>query len=95
MRKGLILPNSGIDRSNAGEGYFIRFPRDPNATAVRLWQSEKEFIISLKVSGIKQRWGVNLGVIVVDSTVQPLRRGTSGLAIAVAGIRYKTDNFVF
>jgi len=68
-----LIPNSGIDESNAN-GVYVFWPRDPQATAnqVRAYLAGK--------------FGhQNIGVIITDSTVRPLRRGVSGIALAHSG----------
>ena len=69
-----LIANAGIDQSNAGEGNVILLPNNLKEVAWDYWKElKKEF-------GIK-----NLGIIMADSRVQPLRKGTIGIAIATAG----------
>lgn len=78
---GHVSANAGIDLSNAqpeapseGEGpWVLRLPVDPDASAERLR------------AGLAAKHGVRLGVIVSDSFGRPLRVGTVGVAIGVAG----------
>ena len=80
LHDGVMIANGGIDQSNVGcAGKFIRLPRDPGRSAVEL------------VKAIRARYGVRVGVIVTDSVVHALRRGTSGIALGVAGIKAVTD----
>lgn len=73
---GLLIPSAGIDESNAEGGAYVLFPRDPWASARRLRDS------------LRAAWGVNeLGVLITDSHVTPLRKGTTGIALAYAGFR--------
>lgn len=75
-----MIANGGIDQSNVGcEGKFIRLPRNPDKSAVEL------------VKAIRARYGVRVGVIITDSVVHALRRGTSGIALGVAGIKSVID----
>jgi coenzyme F420-0:L-glutamate ligase len=72
IRKGMIAPNAGIDRSNVPAGYVILYPKDP-------FKSARE---------IRQRFlekGINVGVVLADSRLMPTRRGTTGIAIGCAG----------
>jgi dihydrofolate synthase / folylpolyglutamate synthase len=75
ITRDTLIPSSGIDESNSGDGYVL-WPRDPQNTAntVRLHLTQR--------SGHDQ-----IGVIITDSTCRPLRRGVSGIAIAFSGFR--------
>ena len=77
LHDGIMIANAGIDQSNVGggAGRFIRLPRNPDKSAVAL------------VKAIRERFGVRVGVIITDSVVHALRRGTSGIALSVAGIK--------
>jgi coenzyme F420-0:L-glutamate ligase/coenzyme F420-1:gamma-L-glutamate ligase len=69
-----LIANAGIDQSNAGPENFVLLPKEIKKVA---WdyreRLRKEFNID------------KLGVIIADSRVQPLRKGTIGIAIATAG----------
>jgi len=69
-----LIANAGIDQSNAGPNRVILLPENLNQVVWEYWKDlRKEFKIK------------NLGVIIADSRVQPLRKGTIGIAIATAG----------
>lgn len=70
-----LIAMAGVDESN-GEGYYILWPRDAQKTAndIRKHLIEKH---NLK----------NIGVIITDSTCQPLRRGTTGISLAHSGFK--------
>ena len=69
-----LVANAGIDQSNAGENNVILLPERMKSVVKEYWKRLKnEFNID------------TLGVIFADSRVQPLRKGTIGLAVAVAG----------
>ncbi|MFX0145159.1 MAG: coenzyme F420-0:L-glutamate ligase [Candidatus Hodarchaeota archaeon] len=69
-----LIANAGIDQSNAGIGSVVLLPNNLKEVVWNYWKElRKEF-------GIK-----NFGVIIADSRVQPLRKGTIGIAIATAG----------
>ena len=69
-----LIANAGIDQSNAGPNKVILLPENLNQVVWEYWRDlRKEFKIK------------NLGVIIADSRVQPLRKGTIGIAIATAG----------
>jgi coenzyme F420-0:L-glutamate ligase/coenzyme F420-1:gamma-L-glutamate ligase len=69
-----LIANAGIDQSNAGPGSVVLLPKELNKVVWNYWKElRKEFNVK------------NLGVIISDSRVQPLRKGTIGIAIATAG----------
>ena len=69
-----LIANAGIDQSNAGIGNVVLLPKNLKKVVWNYWKElRKEFGIN------------NFGVIIADSRVQPLRKGTIGIAIATAG----------
>ena len=75
-----LIANAGIDQSNAGIGNVVLLPKNLKKIVWNYWRElRKEF-------GIK-----NFGVIIADSRVQPLRKGTIGIAIATAGFEPVED----
>lgn len=79
VRKGMMAPNAGIDKSNVPLGHVILYPKNPFASAERL---RKKFLNS----------GIKLGVIIADSRLMPSRRGTTGIAIACSGFEPVEDD---
>ncbi len=85
QRCGFVQANAGIDQSNIkpGDGgpddLCLLLPINPDASA--------EVIRAL----IKERYGINVGVIVNDSLGRAWRMGTLGLAIGVAGFTALED----
>ncbi|MFX0151813.1 MAG: coenzyme F420-0:L-glutamate ligase [Candidatus Hodarchaeota archaeon] len=74
LRDNVLQANAGVDQSNAGgEDFLIVLPRDPINSVERI---RKEIIT---------KTNKKIGVIISDSKTHPLRRGTSGFALAVAG----------
>ena len=74
-RHGFICASAGVDQSNAkGPNTLILLPLDPDASARRLRE------------GIRERLGVDVAVIVSDSFGRPFRRGTTDVALGVAGV---------
>ena len=76
-RLGFISANAGVDRSNvAPEGIerVLLLPIDPDRSAANIR------------SALRQRFGVDLGVIIADSHGRPHRLGTVGVAIGLAGL---------
>lgn len=74
MKHGTLLPNAGIDASNAPEGCVVPLPSDPDGSALVL---KKE---------VFKRCNVRIGVIIVDSRTHAMRVGCGGVAIGCAGI---------
>ncbi len=74
MKHGTLLPNAGIDESNAPPGCITPLPEDPSRSAALLMYE------------IGKRTGARVGVIVADSRTHPMRVGCSGVAIGCAGI---------
>ncbi len=74
IKDNTLMANAGIDRSNAPAGHVVLLPSNPTKIA---WQIKTE---------LESKTGHELGVIIADSRTQPLRLGTVGLAVAVAGI---------
>jgi len=87
VKNGAFSPNAGIDKSNIMKGYAILHPSEPSRLAemIRDW-------IFIEFSS-------NVGVVITDSRLQPLRIGTVGIAIGASGLpsvlddRGRTDLF--
>lgn len=75
LKNNMLIAAAGIDESNAA-GYYILWPKDPDFSAKKI----REFL--RKKFKLK-----NLGVIITDSKVNPLRRGVVGLAISYYGFK--------
>jgi coenzyme F420-0:L-glutamate ligase/coenzyme F420-1:gamma-L-glutamate ligase len=72
-RHGQICASAGVDRSNAsGPGRAILLPVDPDASAERL---RRELVARADVA-----------IVITDSFGRPFRRGTTGVALGVAGL---------
>lgn len=80
MKGGTLLPNAGVDASNAPPGCVTPLPADPDQSA-----------LSIKAV-IEERAGVRIGVIVADSRTHAMRLGCSGVAIGSAGIPSVIDD---
>ncbi|MEM9011122.1 MAG: coenzyme F420-0:L-glutamate ligase [Pseudomonadota bacterium] len=74
-RLGFISANAGVDESNAEEmGTVITLPRDPDATCRTLRD------------GVRNRFGVKVGVVMTDTFGRPWRLGQVNVAIGLAGL---------
>jgi coenzyme F420-0:L-glutamate ligase/coenzyme F420-1:gamma-L-glutamate ligase len=79
MKNGTLLPNAGIDGSNAPPGTVVKLPRDPDLSAERIRK------------GIEKECGVHVGVIIADSRTHAMRLGCSGVAIGCSGLDAVVD----
>ena len=79
LKDGRLCANAGIDSSNAPPRQVVLMPTKPNRTAREILQA------------LKQHVNARLGVIIADSHIQPLRLGTVGQAVGVAGIEPVVD----
>jgi coenzyme F420-0:L-glutamate ligase / coenzyme F420-1:gamma-L-glutamate ligase len=76
-RLGFVSANAGVDRSNvAPEGIdrVLLLPIDPDRSAAHIR------------SALRDRFGIDLAVIIADSHGRPHRLGTVGVAIGLSGL---------
>lgn len=79
IKDGMIMTNAGIDESNA-DGKLLLLPQDCYAAAEELRRA------------LGAAWGVkDLGVLVTDSMILPLRAGVTAAAVAYAGFKGVKD----
>ncbi|MEU8225989.1 coenzyme F420-0:L-glutamate ligase [Kribbella sp. NPDC048915] len=78
-RHGLVMAAAGTDTSNTAPGTVLLLPLDPDASAR-----------SLRVA-LKERYDVNVGIVVTDTLGRPWRNGQTDLAIGAAGVRVVED----
>jgi coenzyme F420-0:L-glutamate ligase/coenzyme F420-1:gamma-L-glutamate ligase len=78
-RQGLVMAAAGIDMSNVPEGTALRLPTDPDASARALCE------------GLRQRFGVDLGIIITDTIGRAWRIGQTDMAIGAAGVQLTDD----
>ncbi|GHH68440.1 coenzyme F420:L-glutamate ligase [Streptosporangium violaceochromogenes] len=76
---GFVMAAAGVDASNTEPGTVVLLPADPDASA------------SLIRTGIRERLGVSVGVVVSDTFGRPWRTGQTDLAVGVAGVRPVLD----
>ena len=76
---GILAPNAGIDKSNSKGTKVVLYPNEPYKFA-----EELKRMIFLELN-------LHIGIIVVDSRLMPARIGTTGVAIACAGIEPTKD----
>jgi coenzyme F420-0:L-glutamate ligase / coenzyme F420-1:gamma-L-glutamate ligase len=73
-RHGLVMAAAGVDASNTAAGTVLLLPEDPDASAARIR------------TGLRERLGINVGVIVSDTLGRPWRNGLTDAAIGTAGL---------
>ena len=73
MKGGTLLPNAGIDGSNAPTGTVVCLPRNPNKSAETIR------------ARILEKTGRRIIVIIADSRTHAMRLGCCGVAIGCAG----------
>ena len=78
-KQGMIMAAAGLDMSNVPEGIALRLPEDPDRSARAL------------CTGLRERFGIELGVIVTDTVGRPWRVGQTDLAIGAAGLQLTDD----
>jgi len=72
--RGNLLPNAGVDGSNAPDGQVTLLPSDPDKSA------------RIMRKAIADETGAAIAVLIIDSRTHPMRYGCSGVAIGCSGI---------
>jgi len=80
INNGLLAPNGGLDRSNVERNGVVLYPISPNKTAESI--RRKAFIECQSY----------IGVLITDSRLYPMRKGTVGIAIGSSGIHAIIDD---
>jgi coenzyme F420-0:L-glutamate ligase/coenzyme F420-1:gamma-L-glutamate ligase len=78
-RHGFVCANAGVDLSNVDAGRAALLPVDPDRSARRIRD------------GLRARVGVTVGVVVSDTFGRTWRRGSTDVAIGVAGVAAVVD----
>jgi len=78
-KNDVLIANAGIDHKNAPREAACLWSLNPNGAAAKLRRE------------IAQRTGKNVGIILVDSHVNPMRMGTMGFALGIAGFKPVKD----
>lgn len=79
LKNGVLTANAGIDSKNAPAGHVVLWPSNPKKWAESIREE------------IRRKTGKQMAVLIVDSGLAPLRKGTTGLALAVAGFKPVRD----
>jgi coenzyme F420-0:L-glutamate ligase / coenzyme F420-1:gamma-L-glutamate ligase len=81
--RGFVCANAGIDRSNIQQGpsgeTVALLPLDPDRSALSLRER------------IRERTGVDIGVLIIDSHGRAWREGTVGVTIGASGVPVVSD----
>ncbi|MFI2373307.1 coenzyme F420-0:L-glutamate ligase [Streptomyces sp. NPDC018833] len=78
-RQGLVMAAAGVDASNTPPGTVLLLPVDPDASARAIRD------------GLRDELGVDVGVIVTDTSGRPWRSGLTDVALGAAGVRVLDD----
>lgn len=78
-RLGIVSAAAGVDASNTPEGTVLLLPVDPDASARAI------------AAGLRERLGVEVGVIVSDTLGRAWRDGQTDHAIGAGGVRVFED----
>jgi len=79
-RQGWVLATAGIDASNVAQDLLVLLPEDGDASARRLRD------------GLRERLGVDVGVVVSDTFGRTWREGLTDVAVGAAGVRALIDH---
>lgn len=80
-KNGILIPNAGIDQSNAQKGEKILWPHSPQQFTDMFRKNLQEKYFSEHTIKLQ-----NIGVVISDSRITPRRRGTTGVALSWSGI---------
>ncbi len=75
IKHNILIPSAGIDESN-GNGVYILYPKDIQASAIGIWDYVR------KRDGLRE-----LGVLITDSHTTPMRRGVMGIGLGWCGFK--------
>ncbi|MGA7147890.1 MAG: coenzyme F420-0:L-glutamate ligase [Microbacterium sp.] len=78
-RLGIVSAAAGVDASNTPEGTILLLPEDPDASA------------RLIAAGLRQRLGVQVGVLISDTLGRAWREGQTDHAIGAGGVHVFED----
>lgn len=78
-KHGFVCANAGIDQSNIEHGRVKLLPSNPDKSAAGIR------------SALEKKYGVKLGVVIVDSFGRPFRRGSVGVALGCSGVNALWD----
>jgi putative folate metabolism gamma-glutamate ligase len=75
LKNHRLIPNAGIDDSNC-QYFYVLLPKNPQQTTKKIW------------THLRKKYRVkNLGIIITDSNITPLRTGVTGITIGWCGFK--------
>jgi len=77
---GFVMASAGVDASNVERSKLVLLPKDPDASARQLR------------SALRERFGLDVAVIVSDTMGRPWRTGLTDVALGAAGIEPIRDH---
>jgi len=87
LKNNVLTANAGVDHKNVPKGYVALWPKNPQKSAEKI---RKEIL---------EKTGKQVGVLIIDSRVTPLRMGTTGFALGIAGFEpvrdYRSDRDLY
>jgi len=75
----ILAPNAGIDKSNVPKDHVVLYPKNPYESLETL---RKKFLVNS---------GKRIGIVLSDSRILPMRKGTTGVALACSGFEPVID----
>ena len=78
-RLGLVMAAAGVDASNTAEGTVLLLPVDPDASARGIR------------TALRDALGIDIGVLITDTSGRAWRGGQTDIAIGAAGVRVLDD----
>lgn len=72
INRNILISKAGIDVSNT-DGHYVLWPKDPQASANMI----REHLVT--------RFGKQIGVMITDARVTPMRRGVIGVGLSHSG----------
>jgi len=79
LKDNILTANAGVDHKNVPKGCVAFWPKNSQKSAEKI---RKEIL---------ERTGKQVGVLIIDSRVTPLRMGTTGVALGIAGFEPVRD----
>ncbi|HEX5541118.1 MAG TPA: coenzyme F420-0:L-glutamate ligase [Micromonospora sp.] len=77
---GFVMASAGIDASNVAASQLVLLPKDPDASARSLR------------AALRERYGVDVAVIISDTMGRPWRNGLTDVALGVSGMSAIRDH---
>lgn len=80
LKNDILIANAGIDESNIGEDAFLLWPKHLQETTNELWHY------------LRRKHAIaNVGILITDSSIAPLKFGTLGICLTWCGFEALQD----